>query len=222
MDEHTDSPPHKAYDIRNTLLRAETKYLLHKNAVHTGDRYCIVMYNKNLNYSNSSECTRSCEIQKQPMVETSFLPTVENEKVILLRKSLLDVLEKTRFPQDRGTKDKPHSKYGDNYGYFVSFGITTTRKARNDRTTRKSYNVNNLKYPVLYNLFCEYINALHPHIFGEDGVYHACIIAKNSMCMWHRDKTNIGHATLSGLGSYTGGELLLEDYIECKKDRMDA
>lgn len=206
-----NSPNHQAYDIRNTLLRAETKHLLHKNAPHTGNRYVVVLYNKDLNYTGESLCTRSCGIRDAPMVQTAFLPTADNETVEALRTSLLKELEKTKFAQDRCTQNKPHKKYGTNYGYFLSFGITATRKARGDRATRKAHNMNNTKHTELYAKFFAYINTLHPGIFGEDGIYHGCIIAKNSMCEWHRDETNIGHATLTALGNYTGGELLLED-----------
>jgi len=79
--------------------------------------------------------------------------------------------------------------------------------------TRASWNPNNIKDNKLYYAFVAYINELSPNIFGEKGMYSSCIIAKNSMCQWHTDKYNIGHATLTALGDYTGGELLMEKVL---------
>ncbi len=202
---------YSAYDIHNCVIQAETSVLKHKNAPHLGDRYCIVLYNKNLNYVGSQACTRSNNILNSPKVATHFLPVQDNDTVHTNRLNFVHQLKKTRFLQDRGTVGKPHSKYGDNYGYFISFGITATRKRRADRVTRKADNANNAKYSLLYQLFQQYINTLHPNIFGENGMYHACIIAKNSMCEWHTDTHNIGHAALTCVGDYVDGAFLIED-----------
>ena len=70
-------------------------------------------------------------------------------------------------------------------------------------------------YAALYKAVREYLNALAPddNFFGlnERSLYHACIIAKNSQCVWHADKKNLGGAVLTTLGNFTGGELLLAD-----------
>ncbi len=200
-----------AYDIRHNILQADTHRLLHMNAPHVGNRYCIVLYNKNLNYVGTTLCERSNEIMKQLPVETHYLQTVENEEIDCIRKEFVKVLGRTRFLQDRTTVSKPHSKYGNNYGYFISFGISATRKNRVGRSTRKAVNANNVRYKTLYKQFVKYVNTLHPGIFGENGMYHACIIAKNSMCQWHRDSTNIGHASLTAVGDFVDGALLIED-----------
>ncbi len=211
--------PHITYDIKHKLIRAETSTLHHKNTPHTGDRYCIVLFNKDLNYAGSDVCERSCAIKAQPPVETSYLRVKDDILVEQYRKELLCLLSDTKFPKDRcsaQTKTHTHSKYGTNDTQVISFGVTASRKSREEREalgmyTRKSYNQNNTKYGKLYHAFNQYINALYPHIFGEVGIYHACIIAKNSQCEWHTDKCNIGHASLTALGSYTaGGELLVE------------
>ena len=69
-------------------------------------------------------------------------------------------------------------------------------------------------YFLLYKAVRDYINALAPvdNFFGmeHDSLYHACIIAKNSQCVWHVDKNNLGGAVLTTLGDFTGGELLIE------------
>ena len=210
---------YKSYDIHNKLVQAETSTLRHKNAPHKGDRYCIVLYNKNLNYSNGDDCTRSSNIKKQEPTFTHMLPVFDTLPIQAYRNELLHVLNATNFPKDRCSalsKTPAHSKYGTNTAHFISLGITASRKSQKERAeqgilTRKSVNMNNIKYPKLYYAFCQYINELHPNIFGENAMYHACIIAKNSQCEWHVDKYNIGHASLTCVGDYTGGQLMVEE-----------
>ena len=52
-----------AYGIRHRVVRADTASWLHKNAPHTGARYVIVLYNKDLNYKGSTECARSVAVR---------------------------------------------------------------------------------------------------------------------------------------------------------------
>jgi len=211
---------HHSYDIRHKIVQAETSTLHHKNAPHIGDRYCIVLYNKNLSYKNyGDDCKRSKSIQEQEPCHTHYLPVFDTLSIQSYRSELLDVLKATKFPKDRCSalsKTPAHSKYGTNPAHFISLGITASRKSRKERAeqgilTRKSVNMNNIKYPKLYYAFSQYINELHPNIFGENAMYHACIIAKNSQCEWHMDKYNIGHASLTCVGDYTGGELMVEE-----------
>ena len=210
----------KSYNIHNKIIQSETSVRYHKNAPHTGDRYCIVLYNKNLSYANATErCKRSEMIKQQKPIDTHYLPVFDTPIVNEYRLELLDVLKKTNFPADRCSAQSitpAHSKYGNNVGQFVSLGITASRKSQMERAekgvfTRKSINTNNMKFPKLYYVFNRYINELHPNLFGENAMYHACIIAKNSKCEWHTDKHNIGHAALTCVGEYTGGELLIDE-----------
>jgi hypothetical protein len=205
------------------MVRADTLHLLHKNAPHTsGDRYVVVLYNKDLNYSKSSIHLRSAGIKQQPRCETAYTCVFDSDEVRRAREKLLKILAHTKLPRDRCTAVlknsvvRPHSKYGANTAQFVSFGITASRKCRLARAalgmyTRESQNANNTRYPQLYSAFCEYMNVFAPGKFGQDGVYHACIISKNSQCEWHTDRRNIGHASLSALGTFEGGELLIQD-----------
>jgi len=212
---------HSSYDVRNKLLQAETATLRHKNAPHTGDRYVIVLYNKDLNYAGTDTCKRSCAIKTQQPVPIAYLNTNESLVVEQYRKELLSLLDETKIPKDRcsaSTKHITHSKYGTNEAHFLSFGVSASRKSRQVRaeagiTTRKSSNVNNTKYIRIYQTLCSYLECLHPLLFGEsaDHKFHACIVAKNSQCEWHTDKYNIGHACFTALGDYTGGEVLIED-----------
>lgn len=214
---------HTAYDIRNKMVRADTLHLRHKNAPHTdGDRYCIVLYNKDLNYSGSHIHLRSAAIEQQAPGVTGYTLTFDTDEVRAARAKLLSILAHTKLPKDRCTNlkgnsvVKPHSKYGANTAQFVSFGVTASRKSQTARAalglyTRESQNANNTKFHKLHAAFCEYMDVFCPGRFGDDGVYHACIISLNSQCEWHQDKHNIGHASLSALGDFQGGHLLIEE-----------
>ncbi len=65
--------PYTSYDIRNKMVRADTLHLLHKNAPHSGgDRYVIVLFNKDLNYSKNNIHLRSAGIKQQPPTATRY------------------------------------------------------------------------------------------------------------------------------------------------------
>ena len=207
-----------SYDIRHRVLQADTRRLLHRNARHHGgDRYVIVLFNKDLNYKGTALCARSTAIRAAPALrEPRYVPTREGADVERARGALMGVLRRTRLPVDRcGDKAVNHPKYGAHRAHLLSFGISQSRKNRRVRAlkgkhTRETANENNRKYVDLYAALCAYLDALAPNLFGPTGVYHACIISKNSQCVWHTDKSNIGHASLTALGEFTGGELLIE------------
>lgn len=202
------------YDIRHQLLQADTSALLHRGLPWEGKRYCVVLFNKDLNYAGESLCERSNRLKERATVDTGFLLTNAGAVVSECRSQLLAQLEKVSFPKDRCTLGKhgprPHSKYGTNKAQFISFGITATRKKREGRATRQASNMNNSKYPQLYAAFCQYMDALAPGMFGPTAQYHACIISKDSQCELHTDQHNIGPATLTTLGDFTGGQFQIE------------
>jgi hypothetical protein len=209
--------PHHAYDIRHRVLQADTRRLLHKNAPHTGgNRYVIVLFNKDMNYKGTTECARSVAIRAAPaMLAPRYLETRTGADVEGAREWLLAVLARTRLPPDRcGDLAVNHPKYGPHRARLVSFGISQSRKNRAAREargliTRATVNANNRTYAALYAALRAYLDALTPGLFGPTGTYHACIISKNSQCVWHCDKSNIGHAALTALGDFEGGELLI-------------
>ena len=107
-------------------------------------------------------------------------------------------------------------KLGDQTAHRLSFGVSQSRKLRTACAaqgvyTRETENAHNRQYAALYRALCAYLDALAPGVFGQTAIYHACIISKNSQCVWHTDKSNIGHAALTALGAFKGGELLVED-----------
>lgn len=208
------------HNIRNRLLQFDSQLIRHKNAPWTGERYACVFYNKDLNYADSDLCDRSNKLKRaRPTHRLHWIgtPPAQSAAVRAARARLLDVLRATRFPEDRTSGLNPSSKYGTKRGTFLAFGVTKTRKNRLTRRqlgllTRKHINVNNAKYPTLYNALCEYINLLHPDLFGTDDrcMYHACIVAKNSQCEWHVDAGNVGPCVITSLGNFRGGGLLVD------------
>ena len=90
----------------------------------------------------------------------------------------------------------------------VGARVRAAREARG-LVTRATVNANNRTYAALYQALRAYLDALAPGLFGPTGTYHACIVSKNSQCVWHCDKSNIGHAALTALGEFEGGELLI-------------
>ena len=210
---------YRTYDIRHRLLQADTKRLLHRNAPHRdGDRYVIVLFNKDLNYKGTSVCARSTAIRAvPPMDEPRYVQTREGDDVARTRAALMDVLRRTRLPADRcGDQAVNHPKYGDQTAHLLSFGVSQSRKSRTARAaqgvyTRETENAHHRDYTALYRTLCAYLDVLAPGVFGQTAIYHACIISKNSQCVWHTDKSNIGHAALTALGAFKGGELLVED-----------
>ncbi len=90
-----------AYDICNKMVRADTTELLHKNAPHTdGDRYVIVLYNKDLNYSGSNIHLRSAAIEQQAPGVTGYTLTFDTDEVRAARAKLLSILAHTKPPKE--------------------------------------------------------------------------------------------------------------------------
>jgi len=205
---------YKTYDIRHRLLQFESTIYPHKNVPHIGDRYAMVFFNKPLNYTDTID-ERTQMLQDAPNVCTQYLPTCENDKVRQARTHLLNVMSRVTFPCDRcGYKAKPHAKYGTTPGRFLSFGVTQSRKARKEREAqglynRASDNMNNDKYPELYDALNDYMSVYAPGVFGKDAIYQSCIIAHNAQCEWHTDAGNVGHAAICTVGEYTRGDIMI-------------
>lgn len=206
------------FDIREKLLQFDSQRLRHKNAPWKGDRYVLVFFNKDLNYADSDHHKRSVRIRNQPPQPHRWLPTLpQTPDVESAKQRLLQVLSQTSFLQDRCSGLRIHPKYGNKRGTFISFGLTQSRKNRTKRRaqglhTRKNANQNNAKYRQLFDALCVYVNAVSEDVFGVSDKcrFTSCIVAKNSQCEWHTDSGNIGPAALMTLGSFRGGELLVE------------
>ena len=113
------------------------------------------------------------------------------------RDALLQVLSTQKYK----SVSKDNSTDDDSGGRFISFGVTASRELQKERETKGIFskfekNKNNHVYFLLYKAVRDYISALAPfdNFFGmeHDSLYHACIIAKNSQCVWHVDKNNLG------------------------------
>lgn len=207
---------HNSYDIHNKLIQFDSYRIPHMNAPWKGDRYAIVFFNKDLNYVDSPDvCGRSNRIrQTKPSDEIILLDYADASDE---RKKLMNIINSTHFPEDRTSGLRVSTKYGKTRGSFIAFGVTKTRKNRKERAskgiyTRKEMNINNTRHAELYNALSTYINTMYPNLFGIDDkcMYHACIIAKNSQCIWHVDAGNIGPCVITALGDFEGGELLIK------------
>lgn len=219
--------PHNSFDIKHKMLRFDSQRVKHKNAPHTGDRFVIVCFNTDLNYKTETEewwkdrgDQRSLRLKQEYCDrKEEYLPLRNADAE---REVLLHLLKQSRYKtllKDNSTEGS-NSKYDENGGRFMSFGVTASRELQQERMARGVFskfekNKNNQIYAVLYKAVREYLNALAPvdNFFGvsENAMYHSCIIAKNSQCVWHTDRLNLGGAVLTTVGDFTGGELLLAE-----------
>jgi hypothetical protein len=226
--ETTAAPdPCTTFDIHNKMLCFDSHRLMHKNEEWSGTRYVIVLYNKSINYVDSQNDTRSVLIAQAP----------ENRAVYITRNApnpadLLRALEVTNFRVvSEGSVDRrrvakessrdglyqgrhKHAKYGGREARYLSFGISQSRRSRKTRAeeglmTRESSNKNNTVHRQLYDTMLRYFQEIDPNLFGPDARFHACIIAKDMQCEWHKDVANIGPCAIMALGPFTGGRLLV-------------
>ena len=215
------SPPaaYDAHDVKHLLVQFDSQRLRHQNAEWKGTRYVVVFFNKDVNYRDAPVDRRTVRLKRQaqtprPLCTLSVRDTALAREA---RAALVRTLDATHFPEDRTTSTRPHSKYGDQRGTFLSFGVSQSRKPRATRRaqgllTRKSANQNNRKYAEVYAALGRYMDAFAPGVFGTTSAskYQTCIVAKDSRCEWHCDSGNIGPGAITGLGAYTGGALLVE------------
>jgi hypothetical protein len=215
---------HERFDIKDKLLRFDSQRLLHKNSKSEGTRYVISLFNRGMNYSGQDIDERSTKLAQLGPQAIKYLVVRQTDEVLQKRAKLIKRLEQTTFPEGRCSGRHVHSKYGSERGRFVSFGLTQSRKSQSTReedglVTRQDENTNNSTHLHLYGELLDYMAWFAPGVFSEeaDSMFNSCIIAKNSKCMWHLDKNNVGPAALTALGDFTGGELLVEKEAATKK-----
>jgi len=152
-------------------------------------------------------------------LQTANAPTVDEA-----RDQLLSVLDNTTFRNDRCTMNKTghaqqHSKYIHTaHSKYISFGLTLSRKSREQQDARgipnrSGINIHNTQYQELFTKLLRYTDALQPGLFGLDvGTcrYTSAIIAKDAMCRFHTDTTNHGNACIVAIGTFEGGDLLID------------
>jgi hypothetical protein len=209
-----------SYDIHEKVLVFESTQIYHKNAPHEGNRYSIVLFSKDFRWAN----TKSPRVQRNELFATDKEGLAESGDAYYLQTRNADVLpllaalDATTFRPDRCSgKANPHSKYVDaENSTFLSFGLTLCRKSREQQALRgipdrRGVNKHNTTHIHLFTALCDYLNTLHPRLFGLDNtyMYSSLIVAKNALCRFHLDSLNKGNACILGIGDYTGGELLL-------------
>lgn len=209
------------YDIHEKPLIFESTHLYHKNApTHKGTRYAIVLYNKDFRWAD----TKSPRVHRtEPFAENKHDLAQAGDAYYLQSGTadvlpLLEALDATTFRPDRCSGPaKPHTKYVDaEKSTFLSFGLTLCRKSKEQQAMRgipdrRGVNRHNTQHLHLFNQLCQYLNTLHPRLFGLDSSYFytSLIVAKDALCRFHLDSLNKGNACILGVGDYTGGELLL-------------
>lgn len=215
------------YDIHHKPLVFESTNLYHRNLIHSGTRYAIVLYNKDYTWaSDRSPCaprTKPFGMTKERLSiagDAFHLQTpLSVKKLWELEPFLLEALEATTFRPDRcGTAARPHRKYIDaQQSRFLSFGLAMSRKSREYQAgrgidDRHSVNRNNTLHPILFNRLCTYLNTVHPNLFGltDEFAFTSLIVARDAMCRFHLDESNRGPACIVGVGDYRGGDLLID------------
>ena len=215
------------YDIHHKPLVFESTNLYHRNLIHSGLRYAIVLYNKDYTWaadrSPRAPRTKPFGMTKERLSiagDAFHLETpLSVKKLWELEPFLLEALETTTFRPDRcGAAARPHHKYIDaQQSRFLSFGLAMSRKSREYQTARgiddrHSINRNNAKYPILFDRLCMYLNSVHPNLFGltDEYAFTSLIVARDAMCRFHLDESNRGPACIVGVGDYRGGDLLID------------
>jgi len=216
------------YDIHHKPLVFESTNLFHRNMVHAGTRYAVVLYNKDYTWASDRTSPRANRTKPFPITKEELSVSgdafalespVSVKTLWTLEPSLLEVLDTTTFRPDRCRfGGKPHAKYVDSErSRFLSFGLALSRKSRKDQMSRgivdrHSINQNNTLHPVLFDMLCTYLNTVHPNLFGltDQFAFTSLIVARNAQCRFHLDADNRGPACIVGVGDYRGGNLLID------------
>ncbi len=215
------------YDIHHKPVVFDSTNLYHRNLVHTGRRYAIVLYNKDYRWvsdrSPRAPRTKPFGVTKERLSIAGDAFHLESpasvKKLWCLEPFLLEALEATTFRPDRcGTAARPHRKYIDaQQSRFLSFGLAVSRKSREYQAgrgidDRHSVNRNNTLHPILFDRLCMYLNSVHPNLFGltDEYAFTSLIVARDAMCRFHLDESNRGPACIVGVGDYRGGDLLID------------
>jgi hypothetical protein len=215
------------YDIHHKPLVFESQNLYHRNLVHTGTRYAIVLFNKDYTWAADrnpqAPRTKPFAMTKERLSISGDAYPLETpvavKRLWCMEPEILEVLDATTFRPDRCRfGGKPHAKYvNSEQSQFLSFGLALSRKSRKAQLARGIYdrhsvNANNTRFPVLFDKLCTYLNTVHPNLFGlsDQFAFTSLIVARNAMCRFHLDAGNRGPACIVGVGDYRGGELLID------------
>jgi hypothetical protein len=128
------------YDIHEKPLIFESTQLFHKNALHEGTRYAIVLYNKDFRWADTKSPrvhrTEPFAENKHDLEQTGDAYYLQSGTADVL--PLLGELDKTTFRPDRCSGPaQPHTKYVDaENSTFLSFGLTLCRKSKTQQAMR--------------------------------------------------------------------------------------
>lgn len=135
-----------------------------------------------------------------------------NEKIKQLQKELYDKLETTSIPRIEGKRKDGKGTRGDLLGYNA---WTFTLGCGNRRMLGYGEFKTNERYPELFDLLIKYGNEICPKGFR----YTTITINKDMKAKKHIDGGNAGDSIITGLGAFTGGNLLV--YQDGKNNAPD-
>ena len=193
----------ESYDLQQNAVEFDGSRWKHMNTEWEGDRYVVVYFNIDFSQhdrwrglhgpDHRTEEARAAPLLTRPVctpIDTASMECIE------LRQQLLHHIYQVAF------LNRPQLKY-QNKSEIVLFGECTQPYHVKERHPCKG----NELYPALHSLLKQYVDYIMQKSVSH--TYSTILLAKNSKCVWHLDKQNVGSSIITALGTYTGGKLLV-------------
>jgi len=180
--------------------------LMHMNAPHTGERYAIVLFNPDFSYHDGylrHAHERTEVLRHADIAPPHVIARVTTDHQRHLQQELVQKLKHTQKWVSR--VGRSHAKYGNRASHTLTFGHVRSRSAFNKKDKIQECSANRT-HSQLYLALKQY---MHACIGDGADEYATVFVAKNSMCDWHTDKSNVGPSISTAVGSYDGGELCI-------------
>ena len=207
-----------AHNLQDSVVVFEGTRNYHRTAAWAGgDRYVVVLLNYCFALHDRYQGVYSVDARSLDL-RAAQPPHAPPEQIRIdrgddrygqLRRAMADEINRATFVRKTGQAKYP------NGGDILLFGEAVRPYTRKERTITKPTR----QYPVLHSLIKQYIDHLTADWTEARGLppasesYSTILLAKNSLCGWHRDKHNIGRSMITAFGDpgaeYEGGELLI-------------
>ena len=196
----------QSWNLHEVAVQFDGRRTPHKTAKFSGDRYCIVLYNPDLSYHNKG-FTHIHERTEQLRPPTNEAPKevgrVVTDSQKSARRELSRQLHNAKWVTYQGAKS--HSKYAGAPSTTLCFG-TARRLGPYKNKCKGKPAVANKTHKPLYRALRLYLRALLGATVDD---YAGVFVARNSVCDWHYDATNVGPSIITCVGEYEGGDLLI-------------
>ena len=209
------------FDVNDAAVEFDGRRLMHKNAPFVGDRYCLVFFNPDFSYHDTHLThahAKTEELRRIDIAPPHEIARVNTDEQRDKRRILLAELARAPFvvrPQKRAHGKYPH------LSRTLVFGKTRSRGGFDGINSKMQDAPANATNAQLLAAIYGYMRAL---IGPKADAYAGVFVSHNSPCAWHYDKSNVGGSVLTCIGSFTGGELLIDTDSEmplacakCKK-----